>query len=206
MTDLAAPIVEWAESPVANAPLVVLLHGWGESERDMISLSASLPTELTYASVRGPYLEDGRHGWFKIGRSLDDTVTWFERWLDSVAPANRQVVLVGFSAGAAFAGGALLLNPQRYIGAAILFGTLPFDAGLSTPPGRLVGAQVFLAQSPHDGMIPDELLDRTWKYLTEDSGASVHALRQRGGHKISDEVVVDLSRWIRRFTITQLSS
>ena len=63
------------------------------------------------------------------------------RWTGSAAgsttshPAGRPVVLVGFSGGAAFAGGLLLDDPPRYAGAAILYGTLPFDAGVPTTPG-----------------------------------------------------------------------
>lgn len=43
---------------------------------------------------------------------------------------------MGFSGGAAFAGGLLLDNPTRYAGAAVLHGTLPFDAGLSVATTR----------------------------------------------------------------------
>ena len=46
---------------------------------------------------------------------------WFRAWLDDVAPAGRPVVLVGFSGGAAFAGGLVLDDPSRYAGAAVLY-------------------------------------------------------------------------------------
>ena len=113
MTDLGSSVVEWRGSTRLDAPLVVLMHGWGESETDMMALVPSLPADLAYASVRGPYLRGRHSAWFDTGRSFDDTVRWFESWLDGVAPAGRPVVLVGFSAGAAFAGGVLLRNPSR---------------------------------------------------------------------------------------------
>jgi phospholipase/carboxylesterase len=106
-------------------------------------------------------------------------------------------VLVGFSAGAAFGGGALISDPERYAGAAVLFGTLPFDAGIATPPGRLAGKEVFVAQGTNDPMIPHDLLDRAWKYLTEESGACVQAFRYEGGHDISGETLQDLRTWIK---------
>ena len=43
--------------------------------------------------------------------SLEATMRWFRGWLDAVAPAGRPVVLVGFSGGAAFAGGLVLTDP-----------------------------------------------------------------------------------------------
>lgn len=73
-------------------------------------------------------------------------MAWFREWVDSVAPAGRRVVLVGVSGGAAFAGGLLLSDPSRYAGAAILFGTLPWDAGVPTEPARLFGTPAFVAQ------------------------------------------------------------
>jgi predicted esterase len=66
------------------------------------------------------------------------------------------VVLIGFSGGAAFAGGLVLDEPARYAGAAILYGTLPFDAGLAPTPARLAGLPVFVAQGEHDTVIPSE--------------------------------------------------
>ena len=78
--------------------------------------------------------------------SLQRTMGWFRAWLDEVAPAGRPVLLVGFSGGAAFAGGLVLDDAARYTGAAVLYGTLPFDAGLATDPVRLANLPVFVAQ------------------------------------------------------------
>ena len=35
-------------------------------------------------------------------------------------------------------------RPDRFAGAAILYGTLPFDAGVPTTPGRLAGARALV--------------------------------------------------------------
>ncbi len=114
---------------------------------------------------------------------------WFRTWLDDAAPSGRPVLLVGFSGGAAFAGGLVLDDPSRYVGAAILYGTLPFDAGLDTDTGRLANLPVFVAQGDGDHVIPRELLDRTWDYLLAESGAPTIAQRQPGGHQLTAETV-----------------
>ena len=140
----APPVVATYGAADPSAPLVVLLHGRGSDERHIIDLAAHLPSGPAYAAVRAPIVEGGGFAWFAnrgIGRpvaeSLRDTMGWFRGWLDDVAPAGRPVLLVGFSGGAAFAGGLVLDDPSRYAGAAILYGTLPFDAGLDTDTGRL---------------------------------------------------------------------
>jgi phospholipase/carboxylesterase len=169
MTDVVdTPTAVWHAPDAADRPLVVLLHGRGADERSIIDLAGHLPTGASYAAVRAPIGSGGGYAWFAnrgIGRpiaeSLDQTMDWFRAWLDQVAPPGRPVILVGFSGGAAFAGGLLLADPQRFAGAAILCGTLPFDAGVPISPARLAGMPVFLAHGMTDTVIPRELLDRT---------------------------------------------
>ena len=197
------PVVATYGAADPSAPLVVLLHGRGSDERQIIDLAAHLPSGPAYAAVRAPIAEGPGFAWFAnrgIGRpvaeSLRDTMSWFRTWLDDAAPAGRPVLLVGFSGGAAFAGGLVLDDPSRYVGAAILYGTLPFDAGLHTDTGRLANLPVFVAQGDGDHVIPRELLDRTWDYLLAESGAPTIAQRQPGGHQLTAETVHELGDWI----------
>jgi phospholipase/carboxylesterase len=199
----ARPVVATHGATDPAAPLVVLLHGRGSNETDILTLAAHLPTGPAYAAVRAPIAEGGGYAWFAnrgIGRplagSLRSTMDWFRTWLDHVAPVGRPVLLVGFSGGAAFAGGLVLDDPARYAGAAVLYGTLPFDAGLDTAPGRLPNLPVFVAQGEGDHVIPRELLDRTWDYLLSESGAPTVAQRQPGGHRLTGETVHQLGDWI----------
>ena len=207
MSDFAPPEVAVRGSADPDAPLVVLLHGRGSDEQEISSLAAHLPPGPRYAAVRAPITEGGGYAWFAnrgIGRpvaeSLTETMAWFVRWLDEVAPAGRPVVLVGFSGGAAFAGGLVLSQPQRYAGAAILYGTLPFDAGVPVRPGGLAGLPVLVAQGEQDTVIPRELLDRTWGFLLDESGAVVTARRDPGGHGITAETLAALGGWLRGLT------
>jgi phospholipase/carboxylesterase len=203
VTSFPSPVVATAGSSDPAAPLVVLLHGRGSHERDILALADHLPTGPAYAAVRAPIAEGGGYAWFAnrgIGRpvaeSLRATMDWFRGWLDEVAPTGRPVVLVGFSGGAAFAGGLLLDAPDRYAGGAILYGTLPFDAGVPTTPARLAGVPVVVAQGQHDTVIPRELLDRTWDYLLGESGAPTIARRDPVGHGITPGALATLAGWL----------
>lgn len=199
----APPVVATYGSTDPSAPLVVLLHGRGSNENDILGLATHLPQGPAYAAVRAPIAEGGGYAWFAnrgIGRpvaeSLRSTMDWFRGWLDGVAPTGRPVLLVGFSGGAAFAGGLVLDDPARYAGAAVLYGTLPFDAGLATDAGRLANLPVFVAQGDGDHVIPRELLDRTWSYLLAESGAPTVAQRQPGGHQLTAPTAHELGDWI----------
>ncbi|GGG62237.1 hypothetical protein GCM10011374_26750 [Kocuria dechangensis] len=198
------PVVATAGSTDPHAPLVVLLHGRGSHEREILTLTSHLPAGPAYAAVRAPIAEGGGYAWFAnrgIGRpvaeSLAATTAWFRTWLDGVAPAGRPVVLIGFSGGAAFAGALLLAEPSRFAGAGILYGTLPFDAGIPVEPARLAGTPVFVAQGETDTVIPRQLLDRTWSYLLGDSGAPAYARRDPGGHGITARTLAELGGWIQ---------
>ncbi|SDK57424.1 phospholipase/carboxylesterase [Nocardioides sp. YR527] len=197
------PVVAWRSPDDPNHPLVVLLHGRGADEQSILGLADHLPDGPSYVAVRAPIAENGGYAWFAnrgIGRpvaeSLAETMSWFRTWLDDVAPTGRPVILVGFSGGAAFAGGLLLADPRRFSGAAILYGTLPFDAGVPVTPARLAGVPVFVAQGETDTVIPRELLDRTWTYLLSESGAPPYARRDPGGHGLTQGTVAELGGWI----------
>lgn len=206
----ARPVVaraggEWAgPAGVGTAPLVVLLHGRGSHEREILGLAGQLPDGPEYVAVRAPISEGSGFAWFAnrgIGRPVEEslraTMDWFRTWLDEVSPVGRPVILVGFSGGAAFAGGLILDDPSRFAGAAILCGTLPFEAGLADAPGRLSGVPVFVAQGDADRVIPRELLDRTWDYLATSSGADVVSVRHGGGHELPADSVASLHAWIQ---------
>ena len=214
--DFPPPVLAWhrgADHDLNHddkAALVVLLHGRGSNETDIIALADHLPAGPDYVAVRAPIGEGGGFAWFAnrgIGRpipeSLTETMAWFQAWLDEAATADRPVLLVGFSGGAAFAGGLILADPSRYAGAAILSGTLPFDAGLPTTTGRLAGLPVLVAQGDADRVIPRQLLDRTWQYLTGDSGATTQTSRDPGGHAISPATLIVLQQWITKYADTQ---
>jgi len=201
-----APAVVRRGSADPAAPLVVLLHGRGSNEVDIAELAGDLPAGLAYAAVRGPIAQgQDAYAWFAnrgIGRPLQDslarTMRWFRTWLDGELLATdpgRPVVLVGFSGGAAFAGGLLLTEPLRWAGVAVLYGTLPFEAGLATEPGGLAGARVLVAHGEADTVIPADLLARTWGYLPL-SGADLTAHRDGGGHGISGEALAVLRAWL----------
>jgi phospholipase/carboxylesterase len=203
MTMSAEPTVVWRGSAEPDAPLVVLLHGRGSNEQDIIGLADLLPAGPAYAAVRAPIGEGSGYAWFAnrgiarpVPESLAESIDWFRNWLDGVAPAGRPVVVVGFSGGATFAGGVVLADPSRFAGLATLYATLPFDAGVPTSPGHLAGVPVLVVQGDRDTVIPIELQARTWQYLHTDSGAQLTARRSPGGHGLTRDDVEALADWL----------
>jgi predicted esterase len=89
VTTFAPPVVASSGEQDVDLPLVVLLHGRGPNEGDIVDLADHLPVGPAYAAVRVPIAEGDGYAWFAnrgIGRpvagSLADTMPWFRTWLD----------------------------------------------------------------------------------------------------------------------------
>ena len=90
------------------------------------------------------------------GRGVADCRRWTGSaagWTASRLPGGRSS-WSGSAAARRSPAGSLLSDPSRFAGAAILYGTLPFDAGVPMTPARLAGVPVFVAQGEHDTVIP----------------------------------------------------
>ncbi|MGH3420329.1 MAG: hypothetical protein ACRDOD_12165, partial [Streptosporangiaceae bacterium] len=97
---------------------------------------------------------------------------------------------------AAFVGGLVLAEPTRFAAAALLYGTMPFDADVPVTRGRLFGVPVFLTHGAHDTVIPVELQRQTWDYLVRESGSPLWALRAPTGHELTAQTVSELAGWV----------
>ena len=151
-------------------PLLVLLHGIGSNENDLVSLAGKLDPRFLVVSLRAPRPYRGGFAWFQItwqsnGSATPDidqaheTLADFVRWL-AAAPGRlgadaRRVYLMGFSQGAMMSLGVLRTAPDRLAGVVALSGLFrddlvetPADAGAT---GRVA---VFVAHGTQDDLLP----------------------------------------------------
>jgi phospholipase/carboxylesterase len=132
-----APVVLWTtpEEAREGKPLLVLLHGYGANEQDLVSLTEMLPDDFAVASVRAPIAMGPGFTWFPLTDSADYSVDAVKSaagfvldWLDDVKGDHPSVTLFGFSMGMAMA---TTLLRQRPAGFAAVVGLSGFvvDAG-----------------------------------------------------------------------------
>ena len=185
---------------------MVLLHGLGADEDDLIDLARSLPPSFAYASVRAPLPHpDGGYTWFEdrgvarpVAASLRSSIAVLREWLDGPATAtyNRErTYLLGFSAGMIMAAALALDDPARFAGCVLLSGVIAFDAGVTAAPDRLRGLPVFYGHGDDDRVVPRELAVRSARYLREKSGALVTEHAYPHGHSLSAREVADIRAW-----------
>jgi phospholipase/carboxylesterase len=204
----AAPVAVWRRPAKAGpeTPLVVMLHGLGADETDLIDLARSLPPASAHVSLRAPYahVEGGFH-WFEdrgvgkpIAASVRSSVAFVRSWLDGGEPMKyrrERTYLLGFSAGMMMAAALVLHDPARFAGAALLSGAIAFDAGIDTTRRRLHGVPVFYAHGAADDVVPPELVKRTQGYLRNASGAVLTEHAYPHAHAIAGREIADVRAW-----------
>jgi phospholipase/carboxylesterase len=185
-------------------PLVLLLHGFGSNEQDLPGLAAHLPAGLATVSVRAPLtLGPGSYAWVPIavpGRpdpaivaaSTEALLAWF----DDRVPADRPVVLLGFSQGGLMVSQLLRARPERFVAALVLSGFV-LDADL---PGDAALAErhvpVFFGHGDADPVIAPDATQRASVWLAEHA-ATTERTYAGLAHAISDEELEDVGVFLR---------
>lgn len=191
----------------AGRPLLVLLHGYGADERDLLALAEHLPDEYVYAAVRAPLAPPWPtpgYSWYPIegldardATAITAAAHALHAWLDDVATDAASIGLLGFSQGGAVALQAMRLAPERFAFAVNLSGyvtpgALPEDAALAErrPP-------VFWGRGTHDEVIPAPLVAHTVEWLpahVELSGRVYPGL----AHAVSAEELADVRTFLTK--------
>lgn len=158
MTDLSF-VHAHAPGDPARAPLL-LLHGTGGNEHDLVPLVAEIAPGRAFVSPRGKVLENGMPRFFRrfaegvfdeadVRMRAGELAAFIEE--ARVAYGLAAPVAVGFSNGANIAAAMLYLHPQVLAGAVLWRAMTP----LSTPPdGRLDGVRVLIASGRLDPIVP----------------------------------------------------
>jgi predicted esterase len=185
---------------------LLLLHGTGGDEHQLVGLGRQLAPEATLLSPRGKELENGVSPRFfrrlRIGEfDLPNLLARTDELADFVGRAASEydldpdnVVALGYSNGANIAASVLLRRPEALAGGALLRATLPYEPE-STP--ELDGKRVLLATGTHDPYVPEDLSDRLAE-LYEAGGAEVTYLKSALGHDLSQSELEQVGEWLRR--------
>lgn len=198
-----ATAVATAGSTDPSAPLLVLLHGFGSNENDLVGLAPYLPDAFAVASLPAPLpLGPGQRAWFPIttpGRpdasTVDAAADAVLAWLDAAHP-DRAVSLLGFSQGGALVTQLFRRAPRRFVAGVVLAGfsldtVTPGDAELAErrPP-------VFYGRGTVDRVIAPDATRRTVEWLPAHSELTMRVYPDLA-HAISPTELDDVSAFLR---------
>jgi phospholipase/carboxylesterase len=187
----------------AGAPLL-LLHGTGGNEHDLLPLAERLAPSAPVLSVRGTVLENGMPRFFRrLAEGVFDEDDLRER-VDELAEfliaAEKEYEVeagswaaVGFSNGANVASALLMLRPEALTAAVLLAAMVPF----SDPPDTdLTGKRVLVANGRQDPMATAAHTETLITQLHE-RGAEVTVLPHDGGHSLDPRQLPQIAEFLR---------
>lgn len=187
---------------------LLLLHGTGGNEHDLVGLARQLAPGAALLSPRGKVLEHGMPRFFRrlaVGQlDIPDLLVRTDELAEFVSAAAaayerdpQRVVAVGFSNGANIAASLLLRRPDVLRGAALLRAMLPYEPERSPD---LTGTDVLIAAGESDPYSPEGQVGRLDEILTG-AGASVTTSVEPGaGHGLTQNDLQRLAAWLTELT------
>ena len=197
-------------------PTLLLLHGTGGDENDLLPLGRMLLPGAALLSPRGAILERGQPRFFRrLAEGVFDLedlklrtaeLAGFVR--DAAARYQldpRRIVAVGFSNGANIAASLMLADTGVLAGAVLLRPMVPFEPDRSP---HLKGIPVLISAGRNDPIVPTALVERLGVLLS-DGGANVEMRWNDGGHGLTrgdiDEAAAFIARHSADFGLSSLT-
>jgi phospholipase/carboxylesterase len=208
MTDLGF-IHRYSPAARPGLPPLLLLHGTGGDENDLVTLGEQLLPGAPLLSPRGKVLENGMPRFFRRLMEgvfdLADLKTRTAELASFIAAARKAYglttpIAVGFSNGANIAASLLLTHPEALAGALLMRTMLPFE-----PPALpdLKSKPVLLLSGAADPMVPAASRDRLAAMLTQ-AGAIVTYEILSSGHNLTQRDFALAAQWLKSFGLEGL--
>lgn len=185
-----------------SKPTLLLLHGTGGDENDLLPLAAIIDKDASVLSVRGNILENGMPRFFRrLAEGIFDEEDLVFRtkelydFLDEAAKKynfdRNAVVALGYSNGANIAA-SLLFHYQNALKAAILHHPMVPRRGIDLPD--LTDTPVFIAAGKNDPICPPKESEDL-KSLLANAKAKVEIYWENRGHQLTLEEVEAAKDW-----------
>ncbi len=192
-------------STSGNTVTLLLLHGTGGNENDLIPLAREVSQSAAILSPRGKVVENGMARFFRrFAEGVFDIEDLklrtheLARFVKSASRSynfdSRSVLALGYSNGANIAASLLLLHPEVLVGAILLRPMVPFI--LKGSP-RLENERVLILAGSEDRIIPSQQSEKL-RELLSNAGAAVELRWVEGGHQLQKEDVTLAHRWFKQ--------
>lgn len=189
----------------ASKPTLLMLHGTGGNELDLLPLAGMIDDEASVLSVRGNVLENGMPRFFRrLAEGVfdeEDLVFRTKELNDFLNEAAEKynfqrdnVIAIGYSNGANIAA-SLLFHYEDALKGAILHHPMVPRKGIELPD--LTGTPVFIAAGTNDP-ICSPMESAELQKLLDDAGANVELHWENRGHQLTQEEVQAAAKWYQK--------
>jgi predicted esterase len=189
--------------PGSSSRTLLLLHGTGGTERDLIPLGRDLDPNASLLSPRGKVLENGMPRFFRRLAEgvfdLEDLKKRTHELADFVIAAAKHykidikhMIAVGYSNGANIAASILLLRPETFAAAILFRAMVPFVP--ETQPD-LSSVRVLIGAGSIDPIVPASETKQLAELLRS-AGADVVIRFFQGGHGLTQADIQAAQEWL----------
>ncbi len=193
-------------------PLLLLLHGVGSHEGDLMALAPYLDGRFFIVGARAPLeIGPGSYAWYTVdfssparpvldpeqpGRSRQILLGFVDELVDTYGLDRRRVYLMGFSQGAIMSIGAALARPDLFAGIVAMSGRLiqPLLAGMAAPTA-LTGLPMLVIHGTEDDVLPVDD-GRAIKDFLERLPVDLTYREYPMGHQITEESLGEAVKWL----------
>jgi phospholipase/carboxylesterase len=192
--------------PQPGVPTLLLLHGTGGDEHDLLPLGGLLPG-ANLLSPRGKVLEHGMPRFFRrlaegvfdvedVKRRAEELANFVTAAADHYGFDGARVFALGFSNGANIASAVMLARPGVLKGGVLLRAMVPFEpeTGAETEPLR--GTRVLISNGEQDPIVAAAETDRLARLLQR-HGADVEVHWQPAGHQLLPGDFAAAKNWLQ---------
>jgi len=187
----------------SDGSTLLLLHGTGGNENDLLGLGRHLNPKASLLSPQGKVLENGMPRFFRrlslgvfdvpdLIERTHELARFIERTAEEYNLDPDRITAVGYSNGANIAASLLFLHPESLAGAALLHAMPPF---YPEELPDLDGKPILLTAGRNDEMVPGdeaELLGELYRR----SGADVSLVWMPGGHELTPTEISIVKEWM----------
>jgi phospholipase/carboxylesterase len=183
--------------------VLLLLHGTGGNENDMVPLGRDVDPSAALLSLRGNVLENGMPRFFRrLAEGVfdeEDVVRRASELADFIPTAAAKyefdpgtLTAVGYSNGANIAAAVLLLHPGVIKSAILLRAMVPLTPAAAP---NLGGTRALICSGTHDPIIPVENAERLTAMLRS-AGADVTLRLQNASHQLVFDEIEAAKNWL----------
>lgn len=204
-------LVRVPEDGADRPPLLLLLHGVGSHEEDLMGLAPYLDPRFLIVSARGPVtLAPGMYAWFQVLLDPNNPVInpdqaesshrallrFIPEAVDAYHADAGRVFLMGFSQGAIMSLSVALTEPSAVSGVVAMSGRLlPEVLPLLAPAEALRGLPILLLHGTADPVLPIQH-GRTARDHLATLPVELTYREYPMGHQVSAESLADAAQWL----------
>lgn len=213
-TNLSLEHIVRPSSTQTNAPLLIMLHGYGSDENDLFSFASELPEELFIISAKAPYtMQPFGNAWYAInfdaekGKWSDneqakksrDLIAEFISEACKAYPVNQSnVTLLGFSQGTILSYAIALTYPEKVKNIVALSGYINPDIIPETfDKDRLSNLDFYCSHGSADQVIPVEWARQSPKIL-ESLDVKHQYAEFPVGHGVAPQNFYEFKTWLEK--------